>query len=53
MNNHDTRFGLKKYLIINSYNCSLETLPLRFLSIIWTYDAMSVAVGWKLLFIAL
>ena len=36
MDDQETRFGLKKYLIINSYNCSLETLPLRFLSMICT-----------------
>ena len=52
INYHATRLGLKKYLIINSSNSSRVTFPLRFLSIICTYDAISVAVGWKLLFMA-
>jgi hypothetical protein len=45
INYHATRLGLKKYLIINSSNSSRVTFPLRFLSIICTYDAISVAVG--------
>lgn len=46
-------FGLKKYRTIKSSNSSLFTLPFLFLSMICTYEAMSVAVGWNCLFMAL
>ena len=49
---HATLLGLKKYRMMNSSSSSLVTFPLRFLSTICTYEAISVAVGWKLLFIA-
>jgi hypothetical protein len=49
---HATLLGLKKYLMINSSSSSLVTFPFLFLSMICTYEAISVAVGWKLLFIA-
>jgi hypothetical protein len=50
---HTALLGLKKYLMMNSSNSSLETLPFLFLSTICTYEAMSVAVGEKLRFMAL